>query len=115
METELTIRVQPPPEVRLMPKKGFFQYQKTGAVLQFQNPENGYIEEISDAPLWVFLLGFFYFAVKGVWNHAVASLLAALCTFGLSWLVYPFFANQIMRTHYLRKGWILISESGKSR
>ena len=83
------------------PKKG---------VLQFQNPENGFIEEVANAPLWVLLFGGIYFAVKGVWTHAVAGILAAFCTCGLSWLIYPFFADQIMRTHYLRKGWLLCSD-----
>ena len=36
----------------------------------------------------------------------MAALLAAIVTGGLSWLVYPFFAKGIMRTHYLRKGWM---------
>lgn len=39
-------------------------------------------------------------------THAVAALLAALVTGGLFWIVYPFFAARIMRTHYLRKGWV---------
>jgi hypothetical protein len=79
-------------------------------VLQFQNPENGFIEEVSNAPLWVLLCGCFYFAAKGVWTHAVAGFLAALFTCGISWLIYPFYADQIMRTHYLRKGWVLYSD-----
>jgi hypothetical protein len=82
---------------------------KKGA-LQFQNPENGFVEEVSNAPLFVLLFGCFYFAAKGVWTHAVAGFLAAFCTCGLSWLIYPFFADQIMRTHYLRKGWVLYSD-----
>ena len=86
---------------QVTPKKG---------VLQFQNPENGFVEEVSNAPLWVLLFGCFYFAAKGVWTHAVAGFLAALCTCGISWLVYPFFADQVMRTHYLRKGWVLCSD-----
>ena len=74
--------------------------------MRFRNPTNGYVE-VAGAPfLWCLLFGFFYFAAKGIWTHAVVGLGAALLTFGLSWLIYPFFAAGIVRTHYLRKGWI---------
>lgn len=72
----------------------------------FRNPANGHTEDIGGCWAWVLLLGCIYFAAKGVWTHAVAALLAAIVTGGLSWLVYPFFAARIMRTHYLRKGWV---------
>ena len=74
--------------------------------MRFKNPANGYVEEITNAPLWCLLFGCIYFAVKGVWTHAVAALLLALVTGSLSWFVYPFFATQVMRTSYLRRGWI---------
>jgi hypothetical protein len=75
----------------------------------FRNPANGYEERIESAWLWTLLFGCFYFAVKGVWTHAIAAFLLALMTYGLSWLVYPFFANRIMETHFLRKGWIKVN------
>jgi hypothetical protein len=74
--------------------------------MRFKHPANGYVEEVSLAPLWCLLFGFIYFAVKGVWTHAVAGLALSIFTFGISWLIYPFFANQIMRAHYLRRGWL---------
>lgn len=75
--------------------------------MRFKNPSNGYVEEVTDiAWLWVLLFGTFYFAVKGVWTHAAGSLILALLTGGLSWLIYPFFASEIFRKNYLRKGWI---------
>lgn len=46
---------------------------------------------------------------EGVWTHAAASLLLAFLTFGLSWILYPFYARQALQTNYLRKGWIPIS------
>ena len=75
------------------------------ATTAFVNPANGHTERIDGAWLWVLLFGCIYFAFKGVWTHAVVSLAAAMLTGGLSWLVYPFFAGRILRTHYLRKGW----------
>jgi hypothetical protein len=74
--------------------------------MRFENPANGYVEEITAAPLRCLLFGCVYIAVKGVWTHAVAALALAIFTLGISWLVYPFFATQIMQTHYLRRGWI---------
>ena len=71
----------------------------------FQNPSNGYIEESSNCGLWTLLFGFFYFAVKGIWTHAVVGFLVACCTFGISWLIYPFFATEIVRKSYLKRGW----------
>lgn len=78
--------------------------------MKFKNPSNGYIEEVSSmAWLWVLLFGTIYFAVKGVWTHFLVSLIFALLTLGISWLVYPFFASGIMRKHYLKKGWFEVN------
>lgn len=96
--------------VSTKPPKQFPRPPLKKGVLQFQNPENGFVEEVSNAPLWVFLFGCFYFAIKGVWTHAVGAFLAACLTCGLSWLVYPFYADQIMRTHFSRKGWVQYSD-----
>jgi hypothetical protein len=73
---------------------------------RFRNPANSYEESIGMPGLWCLLFGCFYFAVKGIWTHAVVALFAAILTFGISWLIYPFFARKIVETHYLRKGWI---------
>lgn len=85
------------------PGQGRAQYLETATA--FVNSANGHVERIDSVWIWVLLLGCIYFAAKGVWTHAVAGLLAAIVTGGLSWLAYPFFAKRIMRTHYLRKGW----------
>lgn len=76
--------------------------------MKFKNPTNGYIEETEGAWLWALLFGFFYFAIKGVWTHAIIGLMLAIPTWGLTWLIYPFFASSIMRKHYLRHGWVEI-------
>jgi hypothetical protein len=73
--------------------------------MRFENPVNGYVAEVSSPGLWSFLFGPLYFAINGVWTHAVASLFIAPVTLGLSWLNYPFFASGIMRGHYLGMGW----------
>ena len=77
--------------------------------MYFQNPANGYIERVNLPFLWTLLFGPIYFAVRGVWTHAVVSFFLAMLTAGLSWLVYPFFAKGILETNYLRKGWVPLS------
>jgi hypothetical protein len=53
-----------------------------------------------------FSLDFLYFAVKGAWRQAIVGLVLVLITFEVSWLIYPFFAREILRNHYLRNGWV---------
>jgi len=79
--------------------------------MRFQNPANGYVETVTRAGEANFWAGPFYFASKGVWSHAVMSTVLGIMTFGVSALIYPYYAQQIMRTHYLRMGWIELSES----
>src|SRR5690349_7130969 len=75
------------------------EYGQRGS--RFRNPSNGYEEKVGEAWLWSLLLGPIYFAAKGIWFHAVLSLLLAIVTSGISWFIYPFFANWIVRKHYL--------------
>ena len=65
-------------------------------IAAFRNPANGYEEEVGTPFVWGLRFGF-YFAVKGIWTHAIASFVLAILTSGLSWLLYPFFARQILR------------------
>ena len=75
--------------------------------MQFKNPTNDYVESISGfAWFWTLIFGFFYFAFKGVWRHAIIGFILGLCTAGVSWLIYPFFAKKIVANHYRRMGWI---------
>jgi hypothetical protein len=74
----------------------------------FENQQNGYQEKVGWPFLWCLIFGVFYFAVKGIWRHALIGAVAALFTAGLSWLIYPFFAGSIIRAAYLRKGWLQI-------
>jgi len=76
--------------------------------VKFKNPSNDYIEEVPTlAWLWVLLFGAIYFAIRGIWTHAVAGIILAIVTYGISWLIYPFFAKNIIATNYLKKGWVI--------
>jgi Zn-dependent protease with chaperone function len=78
--------------------------------MYFQNRANGYIEEISSPGLWTLLFGPIYFVTKGIWTHALAAFALIFVTAGISWLFYPFFARQIVQTHFLRRGWVPLSK-----
>jgi hypothetical protein len=73
----------------------------------FKNPVNGYTQHVTRAGAFFgcLLFGIFYFAYKGVWKHFLISTLAAFCTLGASWFVYPFFAYECVSHSYLEKGW----------
>jgi len=77
----------------------------------FKNPSNNYTEEISSfAWLWVLIFGGFYFLFKGAIRHFFLYLFFSLLTVGLAWLIYPFFARDIIRNHYRRQGWIEVEQ-----
>lgn len=80
--------------------------QEASASVKFKNLKTGESSNIGQAGLWTFLFGTFYFMSKGNWLHAVLSLLFALFSAGISWFIYPFFAKKVMRTFYLKKGWV---------
>ncbi len=72
----------------------------------FENPRTGQVTNISNAGVYTLFFGCFYFALKGVWTHAVIGAILAIVTYGISWLVYPAFAQGIVRRHLLETGWI---------
>jgi hypothetical protein len=77
----------------------------------YENPNNG--QRVSVGSLgpffWCLLFGCFYFMVKGSWKHVLISFLAACVTFGISWLLYPYFAPGIIRKFYEDKGYIQVT------
>lgn len=80
-------------------------------ITAFKNPTNGYVEWFYDSnAFWCTLLfGCVYFAIKGIWTHAAASLVLAIATAGISLVIYPFFGKRILMTHYMRRGWVPVS------
>lgn len=76
----------------------------------FENPDNGYREEVNSASFFgVLIFGCLYFLIKGAYGHAVISLVLALITFGISNLFYAFGAKSIVEKTYLRKGWVKVT------
>jgi endogenous inhibitor of DNA gyrase (YacG/DUF329 family) len=77
----------------------------------YENPANG--RKVTVGSLGPFLgalfFGCFYFLVKGSTKHFLGSALLAICTAGVSWLIYPFFAPGIIRKMYEDKGFVRMS------
>ena len=82
-----------------------FKERSPSEVMQFEHPDNGYIETIKHPFLYTLLFGTFYFALKRVWVHAMISGILAVITVGCSWIIYPFFSQKIITNNYLRNGW----------
>ena len=73
----------------------------------FEHPQNGYRVRVNDGASFILtlLFGGFYFLARGSVRHFFLGLLLGLLTFGLSWLVYPFFAAGILRNMYFERGY----------
>ncbi|WP_409567677.1 DUF2628 domain-containing protein [Rugamonas sp. DEMB1] len=84
----------------------------------FENPSNGYREELSDAPaVWVTLFGFFYLLYKGLWSHALIWFLIVIIPAAISGgpllilslpittVVYICTIKRLLSSQYLRRGW----------
>lgn len=87
----------------------------------FKNPANGYVEEFGALSVLAMLfLGAIYLAYRGLWGHFiiwmifVVPFLVALGPPGLMLamvvsLIYACCMPSILRTQYLRKGWVEVS------
>lgn len=75
--------------------------------MTYINQANGHRETVGTLGpvIWTLLFGPLYFMVRGVWSHAVLSIIIGIITVGLSWFIYPFFAPGIVRKNYLSRGW----------
>lgn len=90
--------------------------------MRFKNNDNGYIEKANNTFVWTFLFGPFYFLYKGAWQHCCLWFLLGFVITVFVYVVsdgtytgvgpgiflnltFCFFAQSIIRKHYLRKGW----------
>lgn len=94
----------------------------------FQNPANGYRETFTAASIVsVLIFGPLYLIVEGVWRHAAVWILvctgaaemassqgwqAAVVAWAIASIILSLFyalgIQDIIRTHYLRSGWLEI-------
>lgn len=87
--------------------------------MKFKNPQNDYVETSSVPFLWALLFGPLYFAFKDILGHflifcSLASFMAfKVHTFSpiFVWIVYAFLAPSIVKSSYLRRGWVDVKSS----
>lgn len=77
--------------------------------MSFRHSANGHVVTVRHSFLWCFLFGGLYFMKHDAWSAGIIAIVVAICTVGLAWLIYPFFAKGIVRTSYLRRGWTELS------
>ena len=71
------------------------------------HPLNGAGEEIWKGFSWPCLfLGCIWYIYKGMWGWGVISLILACSTMGISWLIFPFFANEQHANSLLKRGYL---------
>jgi hypothetical protein len=76
-------------------------------VAKAYNPTNGAVEEIWEGFSWPCLfLGFIWYIYKGMWGWGVISFILAIFTWGLSWFIFPFFANEQHAKSLLKQGYL---------
>lgn len=82
---------------------------------RFRNPQNGYSERVTPLSiLGAFLLGPIWFALQGLWAHALIELLLVMLFSGfllfwpllaLAWIAYALAGPWLLSRAYLRNGW----------
>lgn len=71
------------------------------------HPVNGSTEEIWEGFSWPCLFcGFLWYMYKGMWGWGIIALILAFSTFGISWLIFPFFANGQYAKSLLQRGYL---------
>lgn len=71
------------------------------------HPLNNHPEEIYEGFSWPCLLfGCMWYLVKGMFGWAIVNFLVAFFTFGISLLIFPFFANNHRKESLLKKGYL---------
>ena len=76
-------------------------------VAKAYHPVNDSTEEIWEGFSWPCLFcGFLWYMYKGMWGWGIIVLILAFGTFGISWLIFPFFANGQYAKSLLERGYL---------
>ena len=74
---------------------------------QVYHPVNGSTEDIWEGFSWPCLFcGFLWYMYKGMWGWGIFALILVFITFGISWLIFPFFANGQYAKALLERGYL---------
>lgn len=93
-----------------------------GMNMRFQNGKNGYIEEKTVPWFWTILFGGIYFLVNGLWAGFLIWFLIGAFLFAsmgpaatllmiVLGLIMSAFAPSLIRSSYLRRGWVQIDDN----
>ena len=70
---------------------------------------NGVTKEVKKGFSWTMLFfGVFVPLVRGDWKWFLISLVAAIFTGGITWLVFPFFYNKLYLNDLLNSGYEIV-------
>ena len=76
-------------------------------VAKAYHPINDSTEDIWEGFSWPCLLcGFLWYMYKEMWGWGIIALLLAFATFGISWLIFPFFPNAQYAKALLDRGYL---------
>lgn len=76
-------------------------------VAKAYHPINDSTEDIWEGFSWPCLFcGFLWYMYKGMWGWGIIALILAFGTFGISWLIFPFFANAQYAKSLLDRGYL---------
>ena len=83
------------------------QNTSTSAEVVYHNRTTGHIHRVNKAGVcWGCLLaGAFFWPIVGEWGHFVAAFALSFLTFVISMLIYPFFANKIIKHKWESRGY----------
>ena len=71
------------------------------------HPVNDSTEDIWEGFSWPCLFcGFLWYMYKGMWGWGIIVAILAFATFGISWLIFPFFANGQYAKSLLERGYL---------
>ena len=76
-------------------------------VAKAYHPINDSTEDIWEGFSWPCLFcGFIWFMYKSMWGWGIIALILAFATFGISWLIVPFYANALYAKALLDRGYL---------
>lgn len=83
-------------------------------VVTLKHKDSGIIKQAKLGFSWTTLFfGIFPALFRGDWKWGLIMFVVAMCTFGFSWLIFPFVYNKIYIKELLEKGYIPSSEDSK--
>ncbi|MDD5455693.1 MAG: DUF2628 domain-containing protein [Candidatus Margulisbacteria bacterium] len=83
--------------------------------IQLKGKDSGLLKEVKLGFSWTtFFFGFLPALFRGDLKWAIIMLLLALCTFYITWLMFPFIYNKLYIKELLEKGYVPANEQSKT-